>query len=330
MEAPRKKRSLHKRLRRDAAYIVIVTLVTFFRILPRRAALAIGSFVGRMIPYVARKEYRLAVENLTIAFGKEKSSGDIEKLAHESFRYLALNFIDTVRLKVMTNADVINVTVPHGVDHLHSAFAEGKGIIGLTSHAGCWELLGVYLTTLNVPISAIAARLYDHRLEKMLVDNRISGGIKNISRGQDTREIIRSLKQGYLVGVLIDQDISKIRGDFIDFFGKTALTPTGPAILSLKYNVPIVPILTYRDTNHRHHACIGEPVVIERTGDFERDVSTLTAACSKVIEDFIREHPEQWVWFHRRWATRPPEEKTGETTARNDDSAIDVKGGVGV
>lgn len=303
--AKKKRNPLIKKLRRDIVYVIILAAVGFFRFVPRKLALAIGGAVGWILPFLARKECRLAEKHLVLAFGREKSGEEIRLLARDMFRNLALNFIDTVRLKAMTTEEILAITIPHGVENMHKALAKGKGIIGLTSHAGCWEHLGVYLAIIGVPTAAIAARLYDPRLEKLLVDNRMQGGIKNMSRGQDTREIIRALKQGYLVGALIDQDVPKLRGEFVDFFGVPAFTPTGPAILSLKYEAPIVPIMTYRDKDHNHHACIGEPVIIEPTGDLDRDAFALTAACSNVIEDFIRAHPEQWVWFHRRWNTRP-------------------------
>jgi len=299
-----KKRPLIKRIRREAAYLAIRSCVGFFRILPRWTGCLIASSLGRLIPFLDRKDYRLAVEHLTVAFGTEKDSREIRRLARESFRYLAMNFIDTIRIRAMSDQEVIDVCVPHDMDRVRKALERGHGIIGLTSHAGCWELLGAYLAVTGVPTSAIARRLYDHRLEDLLADTRTSRGILPISRGLNTRDIIRVLKKGYLVGVLIDQD-TNVKGEFIDFFGKKAHTATSPALLSLKYDSPIVPILTYRDSKHRHHICIGEPLEIEPSGDREHDIRELTILCSKATEDHIRAHPEQWVWFHKRWKTRP-------------------------
>lgn len=294
-----------KRIRRETAYYLIRAVVGAFRLLPRRVALAVGSAVGRLAPYVVRSEYRRAVEHLTIAFSGEKTAGEIQGLARDMFRYLGMNFVDTARLSTMSADDIIGVSVPHNVERLHEEIAKGRGIIGLMSHAGCWELLGVYLASVGVPTAAIARKLYDSRLEDLLTDTRRAGGIKNISRGHDTRDIIRALRNGCLVGILIDQDIN-VKGEFVDFFGKPAYTATGAALLSLKYGAPIMPVMTYRDDLHRHHICIGEPLTIEPSGDTDRDILELTARCSKATEDFIRAHPEQWVWFHKRWKTKPP------------------------
>ena len=293
-----------KRIRRDAAYIAIRLFVGSFRALPRHAALALASFFGRLAPYMFRNERRLAIEHLTIAFGEEKSPAEIAMLAHESFRYAALNFADTVRIGIMTADDIRAVCVPHHMERLKEAMAGGMGAIGLTSHAGCWEMLGSFIVADGVDLAVIARRLYDPRLEDMLYRSRSGAGLRVISRGRNTRDVIRALKEGCLLGVLIDQDMP-VRGVFVDFFGRTAHTATGLASLALKYSVPVFPVLTYRDTEHRHHICIGEPIPVTRTGDTDRDIAELTALCSKATEDFIREHPEQWVWFHKRWKTRP-------------------------
>jgi KDO2-lipid IV(A) lauroyltransferase len=192
------------------------------------------------------------------------------------------------------------------MERVREVTARGPAIF-LTSHTGCWELLGAYLAIEGIPLDVVARRIYDERLERMLIDSRESAGMGNISRGTGTREIIRSLNAGRGIGFLIDQDIKNVKGEFVDFFGIPAHTATAPAQLALRRGIPILPILTYRDDNHCHHACIGEPLMIDISGDIDRDIHALTSRCSEVTEAFIREHPEQWVWFHERWKTRPPE-----------------------
>ncbi|MFA6471926.1 MAG: lysophospholipid acyltransferase family protein [Candidatus Latescibacterota bacterium] len=299
-----------KRLRKDIAYICIKGFIGFFCALPRKTALRIGAFLGMIIPFIMRKEYRLAKENLSAAFGIPKDGKAVSKLARDTFRCMAMNFVDSIRLRVMSNEEIRSVSVPHNMEALYAVMEKGGAVL-LTSHTGCWELMGSYIASEGMPIAAIARKLYDERLEKVLSGIRERAGVKVISRGENTREIIRALKDGYGVGVLIDQD-TKVKGAFVDFFGKPAYTPTGPAYLSLRYGVPIVPIFTYRDKDDCHHACIGDPITIVESGDRERDVIELTARCSKVTEDFIREHPEQWVWFHQRWKTLPPNNRNGE------------------
>ncbi len=300
---------LLKKLKNESAYRIISGIIGLMRLLPRKTALRTGSFLGNLASRIARKEYRLAVEHLTLAFGDEMRGEKIRGLARDAFRNMAINFVDTVRIRTMSPEEIRSVCIPHGMERME-ALKGGKGVICLTSHTGCWEMLGSYLVASGIPLAVIAKRLYDPRLEEELLRSRIHAGFRVISRGRDTREIIRSLREGYFLGTLIDQD-TKVKGEFVDFFGKPAHTATAPAYLALRYKIPIIPVFTFRDGDDMHHVCIGNPIAIEETGDNKRDVAALTARCSRVIEDFIREHPEQWVWFHRRWKTRPPKEQTG-------------------
>lgn len=296
--------------RRQTAYVLVRAVVSFFRVLPRGSALAVGGFIGGLLPFVAPRERRLAEKHLSLAFGDSMTPDTITRTVRGMFRNLALNFVDTVRIAVMTPEEVIDVCVPHGMDNFREAHSRGNGVVNLSSHAGCWEMMGTYLAATGMDLHVVAKKLYDPRLEELLDRSRADGGMKVISRGNNTRDIIRALKSGGAVGMLVDQDI-KVRGVFVDFFGRPAHTSTAPAMLSLRYGAPIVPFFTYRDGMHRHHVCVGDEVRIEPTGDTERDILDLTARCAKVTEDFIREHPDQWVWFHRRWKTRPEAQQNG-------------------
>ena len=299
----KKNRRIFKRIKNEFVYLFIRTIVGFFRFIPRKMALAFGSVMGRIAPFIARKEYHLALKNLSASFGSEKNEEEIRRLARENFRCIAMNFVDAARLKKMSFEEIQSVCVPHNIERLQEFMHNDSGAILLVSHTGCWELMGVYLMTVGLPITAIARRMSDPRLEKMLLETRKRGTIKIISRGHNTREIIRKLREKNFLFMLIDQD-TKVKGVFVDFFGKPAHTATAPATLSLRYNVPIFPAFTCRDESHRHHVFVGEPVTVEPTGETEEDVLRLTAKCSKIIEEFIRENPEQWVWFHRRWKTK--------------------------
>jgi len=296
-------RKIIKRIKNDFIYIIIRAAIGTIRLVPRSVSIILGSVLGRIAPYIVRNEYRLAVEHLRIAFGSEKKEQEIRRLARETFRYLAMNFFDTARLITINREELHTLSIPHNIERLKEELARGKGGILLTSHAGCWEMMGAYLTSVKIPLAAISRKLYDPRLERMILETRKHNGIENITRGGNTRDIIRVLKKGCLLGILVDQD-TKIKGTFVDFFGKPAYTATAPAQLALHYKIPIIPVFTYRDTDHNHHICVKEPIEPKATEYNDNDVNELTAHISKVIENFIREHPEQWVWFHRRWKTK--------------------------
>jgi len=296
-------RKIIKRIKNDFIYIIIRAAIGSIRLVPRSVSIILGSALGRIAPYIARNEYNLAVEHLRIAFGSEKKEQDIRRLARETFRYLAMNFVDTARLIKINRKELHNISIPHNIERMKEAFNRGKGGILLTSHTGCWEIMGAYLTSIEIPIAAISRKLYDPRLERMIMETREHNGMENITRGSNTRDIIRTLKKGSILAILVDQD-TKIKGTFVDFFGKPAYTATAPAQIALRYKIPIIPVFTYRDTDHNHHICVKEPIEPKTTDYNDSDVNELTAHISKVMESFIREHPEQWVWFHRRWKTK--------------------------
>ncbi|MBN1294938.1 MAG: lysophospholipid acyltransferase family protein [Candidatus Latescibacteria bacterium] len=306
------KQKFVKKLRKDSAYVLILVIVGFFRFLPRSVALFVGSVLGRIASMILLRERKLAEEHLTLAFGNEKDMQEIRRLAKEMFRYLALNFVDMVRLNIMSTKQIEDMCIVHNLDHIKEEHGKGKGLIALSGHIGCWEVMGSWLPTVGIKPYAIAKKLYDHRLETLLFEAREREGMTVISRGENTRDILRAFKKGHLVGMLVDQD-TDVKSVFVDFFGHPAYTPSGPAFLSLRFGVPIVPLFIYRDDNHYHHICVGETVSIEPTGDMVKDITELTAKAACITEDFIREHPEQWVWFHKRWKTRPDTIKDEQT-----------------
>lgn len=292
-----------KKIRRDIAFHLISFFIKFFRLIPRRVGLTIASVLGRIAPFVARKEYRLAVRHLTMAFGGEKSPDEIRTLAREVFRNLAMNFADTVRVGALTSEELEAMYNPVNVEEVWRRIDTSHGVILLMAHLGCWESMAAYLCSHGVRLSAIARKLYDPRLERLLYESRTSVGIHIISRGGNTRDIVKCLKSGGALGILVDQDIN-VKGEFVNFFGRPAHTAISPALLSFKYGSSLLLCVDYRDNSHKHNLIL-KPIEFERTGDTKKDVTDLMQRVSSELEQVIREHPEQWVWFHKRWRTQP-------------------------
>ena len=154
------------------------------------------------------------------------------------------------------------------------------------------------------PTYVVGRQLNNPGLDRLVTVNRARAGIRNIVRGQSTRAILRALRQGGMVGFLIDQD-TKVEGVFVDFFGRPAYTPVGPVVLARKTGAPIVPAAIHREADDTHHVVVREAIPLVRTGNEREDRRVNTERCSKALERFIREHPTQWVWMHRRWKRRP-------------------------
>lgn len=298
------RRGLHKRIRRWLVYVFVLFFVRVLRSVNRLTAIRLTVLIGRIAFCLDKGVRNRTIRHLTWAFGNEKSPEEIKDLAQKAFLNLATSAADAIRLPILIEQGLSNLVTVEGFHHLKNARAKGKGTILLSGHFGNWELLAAWLAQNGLPLKVIGRSVYDPRLDEMLVDVRNKAGYTNIPRGKSTKEIIRSLKLGYALGLLIDQD-TKVKGVFTNFFGRPAHTATGPVILSQKFGAPIVPIFIRLREDWTYHVYCGEELSLENTGDEERDLIVNTQKCSDVYERIIRRFPDQWVWMHQRWKKQP-------------------------
>ena len=294
------RKPLGKRLKNWLIYVAVVFVVSLLRSLPRGTAIKTMRFLGSLAFRLAKKEREKTIRHLTWAFGDEKSPQEIESLARQVFRNLSTAAADAIRLPVIIREGINNLVSIQGIEHLQNSLAKGNGAIWLTGHFGNWELLGAYLAQNGLPLKVIGRTAYDQRLDKMIVDGRNQAGYSNIARGKGTREIIRSLRDGCAIGMLIDQD-TNVEGVFVNFFGRPAHTATGPVVLAQKFGAPIASVFMRLCPDSTYHIECGEEIVLQNTGDEDVDLIANTQKCSDVYERMIRRYPDQWVWMHERW-----------------------------
>lgn len=294
-------KTIRKQIKNDLVYLCVRWLIAVVQRIPRRVALTLGGWLGWCAFFVLKRERRRVVAGLTRAFGGVKSDREISVIGKRSFLLLGKNMIDAISL-CRCGERLLSLVRIAGLHHLDAVLSMGKGCIGITGHIGSWELLAIALAAKGYTVNAVARDLRDPRLHRLVASMRGQSGLRIIARGRETREILRALTRNEIVGMLIDQD-TKVDGVFIDFFGVPAYTPTGPVTLALKTGAPIVPAAIRREVDETHTLLIGEPIPLATTGDKEQDLIINTGRCSQAIEQFIRETPEQWVWFHQRWRT---------------------------
>jgi len=223
-----------------------------------------------------------------------------------SARHLGLTLAEVVWLWKASAAEVDQLCTIEGVEHLEQALAEGGGAVLSTAHCGNWELLNARLGTAGVPMTIVVREVYDQRVDRIATCLRTRFGSEVVIRGRKAgRQLNQALSANRVCGLLIDQDIRDIPGVFVPFFGKPAWTPLGVAALSLKAGCPVTPAFIARRPDLTHHARILPPLPVPTSRDQTERVLELTAAATKAIEDQIRAQPEQWVWMHRRWRSRP-------------------------
>lgn len=260
--------------------------------------------IARIWFAVDRKHRGVAMENLTHVYGGKKSRREIKMLARRVFAHLVLAIFEICRSFRMTQEDFLRQVRITGINHLKAARAKGRGVLLLSAHIGNWEFLNFIIRILGFPMTAIYRPLENPPADRFVLELRSRFGARLYPKYNAMRKILRSLSRGELVGILLDQDAHNEDGVFVDFFGKTACTNKGLALIGRKFRVPVVPVFLLRE-GKRFHMDIQPEVPLQRTRDQKADILVNTRAFNRVIEAAILRHPEQWFWVHRRWKTRP-------------------------
>lgn len=299
------RKSRIKKLKNTGIYVGILAGIKLLRSLSRQNSIGLMRHMGRLAFMFARHERKNAIKHLTMAFGTEKTPQEIHDLAKRVFLNLSACAADAIRLPLLVKDGTIDKLIT--VENYHyftDEVKKGKGVIIMTGHYGNWELLGTWVVRSGYPIKVVAKKSYDPRLDKLIVDYRNEAGYANTARGKATRSVVEGLMSGESFGLLFDLD-TKVKGVFVDFFGKLAHTATIPVILSTKLQVPIVPFFVRMTKDYNYVATCLKPLNLVNTGDEEKDIVTNTQICSNVYEKMIRAHPEQWIWMHKRWKKQP-------------------------
>lgn len=297
--------STRKRVKNWLLFRLITTLISFLNFLPRNIAISVAGFLGRSAYVIIRDARRRTLHNLTLAFGNEFEQGKLRRLGSRVFSNVGKNVVDAVRLKKMRWEDIEAMTEIEGLEHFDRAYKLGKGVIALTGHIGNFELLAAWFSLRGYKVSVIGRELYDPRLNRLLVQNREKVGLENIPTTAGVKPIIKALKVGRVLGVLADQDSSRVRGVFVDSFGRPARTPVGPILLPYKTGSPIIPMAIVRKGKNRYKIIVRPEIKLAFSDDRDKDVVEVTQRCTEVLESIIREYPDQWLWMHDRWKSKP-------------------------
>lgn len=301
---------LRKRVRRAIRSVLIRFAIRLLGLVPLAPALWLGAAVGRLGYLPARRTRRLALEHLAIAF-PEKTPAERERIARGMFLHLGRSATElaSIRWYDARLDEYIALSPP---ELLQEVMARGRGMVFVTGHVGSWELLARRIARAGVPNAVIAKSGGDRRLNRMAERFRAQGGVTTLWReNPDTgRAIIKTFRSGKALGLLIDQD-TRVQGVFVPFFGRLAYTPRAAADFALRFGAPVVV-----GTIHRRSPRAGDGHVVELVEipfrpdapDREAEAIRLTAACTSALEQAIRTHPEEWVWMHQRWRSRPPED----------------------
>ena len=293
-----------KRLRHAITYQAVRLFLALVNTIPRQAALLICDMLGRLAAVFATRTRDTMVSNIRMAYGTDLPETDAEALARDVFRNIGRNAVDALRLRKIDSENVDSLVRFQGLDNLQAAFDEGRGVVAVSAHLGNFELLGACLALKGFPVTVVATGLYDERLDRLLRANRSLGGVNLVPRSHATSAVLRALRQGHVVGLLVDQD-TRVPGVFVQFFGRPAHTPSGPTVIAGRSGAPIVPMAIRRLEDDTHEITVNPAISVESRPSKDQVVA-VTQRYTTELESFVRNSPAQWVWMHERWKTKPP------------------------
>ena len=295
----------------NAEYWIARLVLGTVGVLPRSVAVGLGRLLGYAAYLLPTGLRRTGRRNLEIAF-PEMSDRERMRLLRGSFDTLGRLLGEFSQFPRLTREQLRTMIDydPVGLAHLRSAEQAQRGVIFLTGHLGAWEILSFGWSALEYPLSFLVRPIDNPRIEEMIEARRTRFGNIAIDKKMAARAALRVLRAGKTLGVLSDLNTQEREGVFVPFFGKLACTNAGIATLALKTDALVIPTVAIWDAKRKKYFFHGDPPVdLVRTGDHEKDVELNTARFAQAMERLIRLYPDQWMWIHRRWKTRPPGEE---------------------
>ncbi len=295
------------RLTTNLQYLTARLLLGVFAILPVRVGLAVGATMAGGFYLFSGKLRSVGKRNLEIAF-PDLSAAERQRLLRGCFanlgRLLAVFSHFTRRpeqLKSLIDCE--------GIENLEAAEQSGRGVILFTGHVGAWELSSFALSLFGHPLSFLVRRIDNPKIEAQVDRARTRLGNRTIDKRSAARGMLQILRSGGTFGILVDLNTLDREGIFVDFFGVPASTTFTLAKVALRTKAAVLPVFApWNESRRRYVLKIGEPLKFAPTGDESEDVRLLTQLFTSVVESYVREYPDQWLWIHRRWKTRPPGE----------------------
>lgn len=295
-------------MRRKLEYAAAWPFIKILGILPRPLSRAFAIAISQLVYLLHFRLRQVGMRNLAMVF-PEKSVQERERILRGAFTSLGRQLAELCQFPRYTPENVEEVVVYDALENYERAYARGKGVLFLTAHFGAWELSAFAHSLHGHWVNIVMRPMDNPYLDAMLQRYRTMHGNKVVPKDDFVRGLLAAMKAGETVGILMDTNMTPPQGVFVDFFGIPACTASGLARIALRTDAAVVPGFTIWDDSLGKYKLRFDPAVeLVRTGDLEADIVANTQKFTKVIEDYVRRYPEQWLWVHRRWKTRPPGE----------------------
>jgi Kdo2-lipid IVA lauroyltransferase/acyltransferase len=292
-------------MRKRLEFMVVWTVVKLLGLPPRGVARAIGALVGGVALLFTPRLRRTGHLNLHLAF-PQKTAAERQGILRKLYRNLGWLLAEFCQMPRYTPGLTQSFIRYEGLEHYLAARERGKGVLVLTGHLGAWELSSFYHSLMGYPMSVVIRRLDNPLVDDLVNRIRCLHGNQVLHKDDFARGLLASMRRGETVGILMDTNMTPPQGAFVDFFGHAACTGSGMARVAIKTGAQVLPgFLLWEDATQQYVLRFGAPLTLPISDDVEADTLAHTALFTKVIEDYIRQNPDQWLWVHRRWKTRP-------------------------
>jgi KDO2-lipid IV(A) lauroyltransferase len=286
-------------------YALALILIKLFGALPRSAARTAAGVLAWCGFRLARRQRRAGLQNLRMAF-PEMDDSRREAILRGCFANLGRLLVEFTHFPGLSKANISKFVVHDGLENYLEGLNRGRGVIFMTAHFGAWELSSFAHALYGYPLKFIVRPIDNSRVENLISSYRTLSGNVPVQRRSAARDVLRALRENEAVGILFDQNTTRSEGVFAEFFGIPAATTPAIALFALRTGAAVVPgFLIWDAALNKHRLRLDAPVEIIDTGNLDQDVLENTKRFNKILEGFIRQYPDQWLWIHRRWKTRP-------------------------
>jgi Kdo2-lipid IVA lauroyltransferase/acyltransferase len=283
-------------------------LLLAFRYIPKIVRKGLCRSLFSLFYHLDTRHRLITLYNLQRSF-PEKDKKEILRIAKGVYRHFALVAAEFFDLPAINRENIHQCVKVEGLENYYSAIAQGKGLLTIIAHFGNWELmtfaLPIYLKAVDIVYRPLDNRILDNMVEYV----RTMQGNSLIPKGGSGKKIMELLKENHLIGILSDQNVDTYEGVFVDFFGRPACTGVGLAVMAMRSGAPVIPLFMVRQQSGKYKLIVKPAIEAVCTDDYQADIRVNTQRFTKIVEEIIREYPEQWFWFHQRWKTKPWQKK---------------------
>lgn len=278
-------------------------VLLFFRCIPGSVRKGFFIILFSLFYHLDAKHRLISLHNLRCSF-PEKDIEELIRISKRVYRHFAIVAAEFFDMPYITKENIHKWIDVEGYENYEAAIAKGKGILSIVAHFGNWELLPIAIPFYAKPIHIVYRPLDNPVIDNMVEYVRTKNGNELIPKGGSGKRIMELLKENQIIGILSDQNVAAYEGVFVDFFGRPACTGVGLAVMAMRSGAPVLPIFPARQKSGKYKVILKPAMEVIRTDDYEADLLVNTQRFTKVIEEIVREYPDQWFWFHQRWKTK--------------------------